>query len=94
MDVELVPACIMRFCRFGYARNDVCFCSPAPHLHHSEAERGYILSLERSRLPCGPDFPQTLLTCRRPVSPRPGAVVPGATKPVLFLGSAMTALPQ
>jgi len=27
------------------------------------------LSLERSRLPCGPDFPQTLLTCRRPVFP-------------------------
>ena len=50
----------------------VCFYSAAPHLHHSEAERVTKLSLERSRLPCGPDFPQTLLTCRRPVFPPTG----------------------
>src|ERR1700757_1666791 len=54
---------------FRYAEMQVCFYSAAPHLHHSEAERVTKLSLERSRLPCGPDFPQTLLTCRRPVFP-------------------------
>ena len=30
------------------------------------------LSQKRSRIPCGSDFPQTLLTCRRPVSPPTG----------------------
>jgi hypothetical protein len=59
----------MHFNLFRYAEMQVCFYSAAPHLHHSEAERVTKLSLERSRLPCGPDFPQTLLTCRRPVSP-------------------------
>src|SRR5205807_4517675 len=59
----------MHFRRFRYAEMQVCFYSAAPHLHHSEAERVAKLSLERSRLPCGPDFPQTLLTCRRPVFP-------------------------
>src|SRR5271169_2672944 len=59
----------MHFHHFRYAEMQVCFYSVAPHLHHSEAERVTKLSLERSRLPCGPDFPQTLLTCRRPVSP-------------------------
>jgi hypothetical protein len=59
----------MHFPRFRYAEMQVCFYSAAPHLHHSEAERVAKLSLERSRLPCGPDFPQTLLTCRRPVFP-------------------------
>ena len=69
IDFGLVPARSMRFCRFGYARIDVCFLSRAPHLHHSEAERVNQLSLERPRLPYGSDFPQTLLTCRRPVFP-------------------------
>ena len=69
IDPSLVPARRMRFFCFGYAGIDVCFRSAAPHLHHSEAERVTKLSLERSRLPCGPDFPQTLLTCRRPVFP-------------------------
>src|SRR5438477_12712567 len=59
----------MHFRRFRYAEMQVCFYSAAPHLHHSEAERVTKLSLERSRLPCGPDFPQTLLTCSRPVFP-------------------------
>src|SRR5438270_1442252 len=59
----------MHFRRFRYAEMQVCFYSAAPHLHHSEAERVTKLSLERSRFPCGPDFPQTLLTCRRPVFP-------------------------
>lgn len=59
----------MRFHLLRYAEMQVCFYSAAPHLHHSEAERGSKLSLERSRFPCGPDFPQTLLTCRRPVFP-------------------------
>jgi hypothetical protein len=68
-DLGLVPVRCMRFCRFRYAGIVVCFSSAAPHLHHSEAERAKKLSLERSRLPCGPDFPQTLLTCRRPVFP-------------------------
>jgi hypothetical protein len=62
------PTC-MHFPRFRYAEMQVCFYSAAPHLHHSEAERVAKLSLERSRFPCGPDFPQTLLTCRRPVFP-------------------------
>ncbi len=69
IDSGLVPARSMRFCRFGYARIDVCFLSRAPHLHQSEAERVNQLSLERPRLPYGSDFPQTLLTCRRPVFP-------------------------
>ena len=69
MDFGLVPDLSMRFCRFGYARIDVCFLSRAPHLHHSEAERATKLSLERPRLPYGSDFPPTLLTCRRPVFP-------------------------
>jgi hypothetical protein len=69
IETKLVPACSMRFYRFGYARIDVCFFSGAPHLHHSEAERARRFSLKRSRLPCGPDFPQTLLTCWRPVFP-------------------------
>jgi hypothetical protein len=69
IDPGLVPSKRMLFFRFGYAGIDVCFRSAAPHLHHSEAERVIKLSLERSRLPCGPDFPQTLLTCRRPVFP-------------------------
>ena len=68
-DLDLVPARRMRFCQFRYAGIVVCFPSAAPHLHHSEAERAKKLSLERSRFPCGPDFPQTLLTCRRPVFP-------------------------
>jgi len=66
---DLVPLSCMRFSRFGYAGNEVCFRSAEPHLHHPEAERAIKLSLERSRFPCGPDFPQTLLTCRRPVFP-------------------------
>ena len=59
----------MRFCQFRYARIVVCFFSAAPHLHQSEAERAKKLSLKRPRFPCGADFPQTLLTCRRPVFP-------------------------
>ena len=59
----------MRFDASRYAEMDVCFSSAAPHLHHSEAERVIRLSLERPRLPYGSDFPQTLLTCRRPVFP-------------------------
>src|SRR5438045_8702017 len=59
----------MHFRSFRYAEMQVCFSSAAPHLHHSEAERVTKLSLERSRFPCGPDFPQTLLTCTRPVLP-------------------------
>src|SRR6202035_6143518 len=75
-ELRLVPLLFMHFHRFRYAEMQVCFYSAAPHVHHSEAERVTKLSLERSRLPCGPDFPQTLLTCRRPVfPPRPGAVV-------------------
>jgi hypothetical protein len=69
-DSNLVPLLSMLFFRFRYARNAVCFLSAESHLHQSEAERAITkLSLERSRLPCGPDFPQTLLTCRRPVFP-------------------------
>jgi len=68
-EIELVPDFSMRFCRFRYAGIVVCFFSAAPHLHHSEAERARKLSLKRSRFPCGADFPQTLLTCRRPVFP-------------------------
>ena len=69
MELRLLPGTSMRFSRLGYARISVCFFSHAPHLLHSVAERVRQLSLERSRLPCGPDFPQTLLTCRRPVFP-------------------------
>jgi hypothetical protein len=69
IDPGMVPLKRMLFFSSGYAGIDVCFRSAAPHLHHSEAERVTKLSLERSRLPCGPDFPQTLLTCRRPVFP-------------------------
>jgi hypothetical protein len=68
-EIRLVPSSRMHLHHFRYAEMQVCFYSAAPHLHHSEAERVTKLSLERSRLPCGPDFPQTLLTCRRPVSP-------------------------
>ena len=69
IELGLVPPYCMRFFRSRYARIDVCFRSGAPHLHHSEAERAEYSLLKRSRLPCGPDFPQTLLTCRRPVFP-------------------------
>src|SRR2546423_3937291 len=68
-EIGLVPHIHMHFRSFRYAEMQVCFSSAAPHLHHSEAERVTKLSLERSRFPCGPDFPQTLLTCRRPVFP-------------------------
>ena len=40
-----------------------------------------MLSQKRSRLPCGADFPQTLLTCRRPVSPPTGRRLFGAAAP-------------
>jgi hypothetical protein len=70
IDLDLVPYHSMLFFRFRYALNAVCFRSAEPHLHHSEAERAITkLSLERSRFPCGSGFPQTLLTCRRPVFP-------------------------
>src|SRR5690348_4910344 len=68
-EIGFSSAINMHFCCFRYAEMQVCFSSAAPHLHHSEAERVTKLSLERSRFPCGPDFPQTLLTCRRPVFP-------------------------
>jgi len=69
-ELASVPPRRMRFCGCRYARIAVCFYSAEPHVHHSEAERASKrLSLERTRLPCGPDFPQTLLTCRRPVFP-------------------------
>src|SRR6202040_634663 len=81
------PTC-MHFHRFRYAEMQVCFYSAAPHLHHSEAERVTKLSLERSRLPYGPDFPQTLLTCRRPVFPPDRAPVVSRGPP--FRGAAAT----
>jgi hypothetical protein len=68
-EIQISSHIRMHFNLFRYAEMQVCFYSAAPHLHHSEAERVTKLSLERSRFPCGPDFPQTLLTCRRPVFP-------------------------
>jgi hypothetical protein len=59
----------MRFSRLGYARISVCFFSHAPHLLHSEAERVRQLSLERSRLPCGPDFPPNASDMQAPGLP-------------------------
>ncbi len=61
----------------------------------SRSGESMTLSQKRSRLPYGTDFPQTLLTCRRPVyPPRPGAVVfcgpvfrrlPGDEPPACYL---------
>ena len=59
----------MQFCPQGMREMRPCFPFDAPHLLASEAERAENPLLERARLPCGPSFPQTLLTCRRPVFP-------------------------
>jgi hypothetical protein len=60
-ELRLVPERSMHFFRCGHAGIAALFSTVPPHLGNPEAERAPKLSSERARLPCGPDFPQTLL---------------------------------
>src|SRR5215472_3929389 len=81
-ELKLVPERSMHFCRLGHARIAALFSRKAtPFLWIGSAER-FKLSLERACLPCGPGFPQTLLTCRRPVFPPDRAPLSSLLTPV------------
>jgi len=67
----LVPEHSMHFCRCGHAEIAALFSIiPSPFALSGSGESSK-LSSERAYLPCGLGFPQTLLTCRRPVLPPP-----------------------
>jgi hypothetical protein len=69
IEIELVPAAVCVFWNSDMREAKFVFIRPHPICITRKRRELSKLSLERSRLPCGSDFPQTLLTCRRPVFP-------------------------
>ena len=69
-----VPKRSMHFFRSRHAGIADLFSEAATPFSWARSEERSKRFLRRACLPCGSGFPQTLLTCRRPVSPRPGAV--------------------
>ena len=70
-ELPWVPERSMRFCRSRHAGIADLFSEAATPSSWLRSEERSKLSLRRACLPCGPDFPQTLLTRRRPGFPPP-----------------------